>query len=142
MADDEEAHESAEETSDSAQGAAQEQEKEVEEAKQELHDLEEGDPPDDLEEWPSGRAKYLTYGGPDGGASYDDGATAKLGPSSLAHHEDGSVTIEGEEVDDPDEYKSDEPDRPAVRATPRSIATRRVRRSRRTSSPTTTTVRR
>jgi hypothetical protein len=28
-------------------------------------------------------------------------ATSKLGPSSLRHHEDGSVTIEGEQVDDP-----------------------------------------
>ena len=28
--------------------------------------------------------------GPDGGESYDDGATAKLGPSSLRHHEDGA----------------------------------------------------
>jgi hypothetical protein len=35
-------------------------------------------------------AKYLTYGGPDGGESYDDGGTSKLGPSSLRHHEDGS----------------------------------------------------
>jgi hypothetical protein len=97
-----------------AQSAAQDQQKEVEEAKQELHDLEEGDPPEDLEDWPSGRAKYLTYGGPEGTAGYDEGATAKLGPSSLEHHEDGSVTIEGEEVDDPGEYKSDEPVRSEV----------------------------
>ena len=53
------------------------------------------------------KAKCLTYGGPDGGESYDDGATSKLGPSSLRHHEDGSVTIEGEEVDNPDEYKGE-----------------------------------
>jgi hypothetical protein len=92
-----------------AQHAAQEQQKEVEEAKEEIHSLEEGDPPSDLDEWPSGRAKYLTYGGPEGTAGYDEGPTAKLGPSSLEHHEDGSVTIEGEPVDDPDEYKSDEP---------------------------------
>ena len=70
-------------------------------------ELEEGEPPKDLEDWPGGKAKYLTYGGPDGGESYDDGATSKLGPSSLRHHEDGSVTIEGEEVDDPDEYKGE-----------------------------------
>ena len=105
MADDE-AHEG--EDQGGQQQAAQEQEREVEEAKEELHSLEEGDPPDDLEEWPSGRAKYLTYGGPEGTAGYDEGPTAKLGPSSLEHHEDGSVTIEGEEVDDPEEYKSDE----------------------------------
>jgi hypothetical protein len=57
---------------------------------------------------------------PDGGDSYDDGATSKLGPSSLRHHEDGSVTIEGEQVDDRDEYKGEpipggptDPDAPA-----------------------------
>ena len=72
-----------------------------------MSELEEGDPPKDLADWPGGKAKYLTYGGPDGGESYDDGATSKLGPSSLRHHEDGSVTIEGEEVDDPDEYKGE-----------------------------------
>jgi hypothetical protein len=99
---------------DGQQHAAQEQEKEVEEAKQQLHDLEEGDPPENLDDWPSGRAKYLTYGGPEGTAGYDEGPTAKLGPSSLEHHEDGKVTIEGEEVDNPDEYKSDEPVRSEV----------------------------
>jgi hypothetical protein len=109
MADDDDAAQG-----DDQQHAAQEQEKEVEEAKQELHDLEEGDPPEDLEDWPSGRAKYLTYGGPEGTAGYDEGPTAKLGPSSLEHHEDGKVTIEGEEVDNPDEYKSDEPVRSEV----------------------------
>ena len=30
-----------------------------------------------------------------------------LGPSSLRHHPDGTVTIAGEEVDDPDEYKGE-----------------------------------
>ena len=55
------------------------------------------------------RAKYLTYGGPEGTAGYDEGPTRKLGPSSLEHHEDGSVTIEGEEVEDPEQYKADEP---------------------------------
>jgi hypothetical protein len=103
-----------EEESSGAQESAQKQQQEVEEAKEELSKLEEGDPPDDLEEWPSGRAKYLTYGGPEGTAGYDEGPTAKLGPSSLEHHEDGTVTIEGEEVDDPDEYKSDEPVRSEV----------------------------
>ena len=92
---------------DSAQDAAQQEEQEVEEAKEQMSELEEGDPPKDLADWPGGKAKYLTYGGPDGGESYDDGATHKLGPSSLRHHEDGSVTIEGEEVDDPDEYKGE-----------------------------------
>ena len=109
MADDDDAQ-----GGDEQQHAAQEQEREVEEAKEELARLEEGDPPDDLEDWPTGRAKYLTYGGPEGTAGYDEGPTAKLGPSSLEHHEDGKVTIEGEEVDDPEEYKSDEPVRSEV----------------------------
>jgi hypothetical protein len=87
--------------------SAREEEEEVEQAKQEMSELEEGEPPKDLADWPGGKAKYLTYGGPDGGESYDDGATSKLGPSSLRHHEDGSVTIEGEKVDNPDEYKGE-----------------------------------
>jgi hypothetical protein len=95
-----------EESGGAAESARQEEE-EVEEAKELMSDLEEGDPPDKLEDWPGGKAKYLTYGGPDGGESYDEGATKKLGPSSLRHEEDGSVTIEGEEVDDPDEYKGE-----------------------------------
>ena len=96
-----------EEQTDDAAETARKEEEEVEEAKQVMSELEEGDPPEKLEDWPGGKAKYQTYGGPDGGESYDDGATHKLGPSSLRHHEDGSVTIEGEEVDDPDEYKGE-----------------------------------
>jgi hypothetical protein len=92
---------------DSAQEAAQKEEQQVEEAKETMSELEEGDPPKDLADWPGGKAKYLTYGGPDGGESYDDGATSKLGPSSLRHHEDGNVTIEGEEVDNPEDYKGE-----------------------------------
>ena len=91
----------------SAQDAAQQQEQDVEQAKEELHALEEGDPPENLEAWPDGKAKYLTYGGPEGTAGYDEGPTRKLGPSSLEHHEDGSVSIEGEKVDDPESYKAE-----------------------------------
>src|SRR4051812_19164854 len=91
---------------DAAETARREEE-EVEEAKQVMSELEEGDPPKDLADWPGGKAKYQTYGGPDGDAGDDDAATKKLGPSSLRHHEDGSVTIEGEEVDDPEEYKGE-----------------------------------
>ena len=96
------------EPSDDAQAKAQQEEEEVEEAKKVMEELEEGDPPENLEDWPGGKAKYQTYGGPDSGeGGYEDGATAKLGPSNLRHHEDGSVTIDGEEVDDPDEYKGE-----------------------------------
>jgi hypothetical protein len=101
------------ETHDQDAADARERAEEVEEAKEEMSRLEEGDPPETLEDWPDGRAKYLTYGGPEGTAGYDDGPTAKLGPSSLEHHEDGSVSIEGEKVDDPDEYKGERlPDAP------------------------------
>jgi len=91
----------------SAQESAQREEEEVEQAKQTMAELEEKGPPDRLEDWPGGKAKYQTFGGPEGEAGYDEAATEQLGPSSLRHHEDGSVTIEGEEVDNPDEYKSD-----------------------------------
>ena len=87
--------------------SARDEEEKVEEAKKIMSELEEGDPPEELEDWPGGKAKYQTYGGPEGEEGYDEAATQKLGPSSLRHHEDGSVTIEGEEVDDPDEYKGE-----------------------------------
>src|SRR3954466_8899340 len=88
--------------------------REVEEAKEEMSRLEEGDPPENLEDWPDGRAKYLTYGGPEGTAGYDEGPAGKLGPSSLEHHEDGSVSIEGEKVDNPEDYKGERlPDAPS-----------------------------
>src|ERR671915_2270891 len=61
--------------------------------------------PTDLDEWPSGAAKYETFGGPEGEESYEESVTSKLGPSSLRHKEDGGVEIEGEEVDNPEEYK-------------------------------------
>jgi hypothetical protein len=92
---------------DSAQEAAQREEEEVEKAKETMAELEEGEPPEDLEDWPGGKAKYQTYGGPEGEQGYDEAATQKLGPSSLRHHEDGNVTIEGEEVDNPDEFKGE-----------------------------------
>jgi hypothetical protein len=80
----------------------------ADEAKQTMKELEEQDePPAKLEDWPDGEAKYETFGGPEGEHSYDEGPERKLGPSSLRHGEDGSVKIEGEEVDDPDEFKGD-----------------------------------
>src|ERR671925_1565650 len=79
---------------------------EVEEAKEEVKQLED-DPPGSLEDWPSGRAKYETFGGPEHETSYDEAATAKLGPSDVRFYEDGTVTREGEEVDDPDEFKGE-----------------------------------
>jgi hypothetical protein len=84
------------ETEDRERGEAREEMKRVEE-----------NPPEKLEDWPGGKAKYLTMGGPEGESGYEDGATSKLGPSSLTHHEDGSVSIDGEQVDNPEDYKGD-----------------------------------
>jgi hypothetical protein len=87
---------------------AQKEEQEREEAREKVKKLEEEGPPDDIEDWPSDKAKYETFGGPEGEHSYHEGPEEEhLGPSSLRHHEGGEVTIAGEEVDDPDEYKSE-----------------------------------
>ena len=91
---------------ESAGETAQAAEQEAEEAKQEMEKLEE-DPPEKLEDWPDGKAKYETFGGPEGEHSYEEGPEAKLGQSGVRHHEDGSVSIEGEKVDNPDEYKGE-----------------------------------
>jgi hypothetical protein len=72
-----------------------EHEQKLEEAKQEIHRLED-DPPEKLEDWPDGQAKYETFGGAEGDHSYDEGPEAKLGPDSVRHHEDGSVEVGGE----------------------------------------------
>jgi hypothetical protein len=85
-----------------ARKAAEEEEK----AKEKLKELEE-DPPEKLEDWPDDKAKYETFGGAEGDESYEDSVTSKLGPSSLRFKEDGAVEIEGEEVDDPEEYKGE-----------------------------------
>ena len=75
-------------------------------AKEKIHELEEN-PPEKLEDWPDDKAKYETFGGAEGEEGYEESVTSKLGPSSLRYREDGGVEIEGEEVDDPDEYKSE-----------------------------------
>jgi hypothetical protein len=85
---------------------AQKAEQESEEAKEKVRELEE-DPPEKLEDWPDDKAKYETFGGAEGNESYEESVTSKLGPSSLRFREDGGVEVEGEEVDDPQEYKSD-----------------------------------
>ena len=63
--------------------------------------------PAKLEDWPDGKAKYETFGGPEGEHSYDEGPEQNLGPDSVRHHEDGSVTVSGEQADDPDQYKGE-----------------------------------
>jgi hypothetical protein len=108
---------------------AQEKEEEREEARDKVKELEEGDPPSDLEDWPDDAAKYETFGGPEGEHGYHEGPEEeKLGPSSLRHGEDGSVKIAGEEVDDPDEYKGDPiPGGPTDPDAPQDLTTQKIR---------------
>lgn len=80
--------------------------REEEDADEQMKRIEE-DPPQKLEDWPDGAAKYKTFGGPEGDHSYEEGPESKLGPSGLRRHDDGSVTIDGEQVDNPDEYKEE-----------------------------------
>ena len=77
-----------------------------EDVRQTLEKLED-DPPKKLEDWPAGKAKYETFGGGEGQHGYDEGPEANLGPSGLRHHEDGSVSINGEMVDNPEDYKGE-----------------------------------
>ncbi len=75
-------------------------------AKEEVRSLEE-DPPSNLEDWPDGAAKYETFGGPEGESTYEESPAAQLGPSGVRHHEDGSVSVDGEKVDNPEDFKGD-----------------------------------
>jgi hypothetical protein len=87
---------------------AQEKEEEREEAADKVREMEKEGPPHDLEDWPDDAAKYETFGGPEGEHGYHEGPEEEhLGPSSLRHLEDGGVRIGHEDVDDPDEYKSE-----------------------------------
>jgi hypothetical protein len=99
-------HPQASEKKDSgtAQSKAQAKAEQRELAMEEMRELEAGDAPTELEGWPSGPAKYLTYGAEED-ESYGDGVTGKLGPPDLRRYADGSVTIAGEKVDNPDDYK-------------------------------------
>ncbi len=112
---------------DDAASLAQQKEEERDQAKETMKKLEEN-PPEKLEDWPDDAAKFETFGGPDGDQSYDEAVTSKLGPSSLRHHEDGSVTIEGEKVDNPDDYKGEPiPGGPTDPDAPQDSTTKRVR---------------
>jgi len=83
-----------------------EHQQKMEAAKEKVKKLED-DPPQKLEDWPDGQAKYETFGGPDGDHSYNEGPEKNLGPDSLRYREDGSVEVGGEEVDDPDEFRGE-----------------------------------
>jgi hypothetical protein len=78
---------------------------EHDDAADEMKGLEDGDDvPRDPRDWPSGKAKYLTYGNV-GDEAYGTGATGKLSPAEVTHNPDGSVSVGGEVVDDPARYK-------------------------------------
>ena len=137
MADDqatEQEQEQAEANADEGEGdrseesqKAQEKEEERESARERMEEIEE-DPPADLEDWPDDAAKYETFGGPEGEHSYEEGPETKLGPSSLRHTEGGGVTIEGEEVDDPDKFKGPPiPGGPTDPEAPQDLTTQKIR---------------
>jgi hypothetical protein len=92
-------------TDKSAEELAREKEEESDKAQERMKELEEGDLPSDLSEWPSDAAKYETFGTDDD--AYGEGATAKLGPANLERHKDGSISIDGKKVDNPDDYKGE-----------------------------------
>ena len=82
-------------------------EAEQKQAREEMKELEQADEvPSDPKDWPSGKAKFLTFDN-DGEEPFGEGATAKLGPGSVEHHEGGGVSVGGEEVDNPEDYKGD-----------------------------------
>ncbi len=91
---------------DSSGDKAGQVEQEVQEAKEEVKRLEE-DPPEKLEDWPTGQAMYETFGGPEGEHGYHQGPEQKLGPSDVRHREDGQVELEGEKVEKPEEFKGE-----------------------------------
>jgi hypothetical protein len=76
-------------------------------AQAQIDKLERDGPPENLGDWPTGKAMYLTFGGAEGEATYEEAASAQLGPSSTRHHADGSVEVQGEMVDDASPYKGE-----------------------------------
>jgi hypothetical protein len=88
------------------QAAGAKKDAEREHAQEEMRELEAGDAPTKLEDWPGGPAKFLTYGNDDD-EPYGDGVTAKIGPPDLRRYADGSVSIGGEKVDNADDYKGE-----------------------------------
>src|SRR5690348_8654308 len=98
---------STEDQKSEAADKAQEAEERYEKASEKIKELEEN-PPEKLEDWPDDAAKYQTFGGSEEGDSvYDEKHEEALGEHSVRHHEDGSVEVKGEEVDNPDEYKGE-----------------------------------
>ena len=61
------------------------------------------DVPRNPRDWPSGTQSHLTFGN-SGDEAYGAGATGKLSPAEVTHHDDGSVSVGGELVDNPEKY--------------------------------------
>lgn len=97
-----------EEKQDDAHAKAEKAQERHEQAKETMKELEK-DPPDKLEDWPDDAAKYETFGtGDDSEAAvYDEKHEEALGEHSVRHHDDGSVEVKGEKVDNPDDYKGE-----------------------------------
>src|SRR6476646_9774148 len=89
-----------------AHAKAQEAEEKHQRAKETMEEIEKN-PPEKLEDWPDDEAKYETFGGADSESAYDDKHEEALGAHSVRHHEDSSVEVKGEKVDDPDKYKGE-----------------------------------
>src|SRR5215210_8676125 len=106
--DEEESGSSDDDEPDSEHDAAERAKERYEKAQQKMEELEEMDePPVNLEDWPEDQAKYVTFGGPEGEHSYSEGPEEKLGKANLERKADGSVLIEGEEVDNPEDYQAE-----------------------------------
>lgn len=90
----------------SEEGEKDDFEEKQKQAKEEMENFQEKDDlPSDLKEWPDGKAKYTTFDS-ESGEAYGEGLTEKIGPP-VTYHEDGSVTVDGKKVDNPDDYKGD-----------------------------------
>lgn len=90
----------------SAEDKAREKQSAHDEAREEMQEFEQRDElPSNLDEWPDGKAKYVTFDN-DSGVPYGEGLTEKLGPP-VVHHDDGSVSVDGEKVDNPEDYKGE-----------------------------------
>jgi hypothetical protein len=102
--------------------AEQESKDEDETPRGEMDRLAEADElPSDLSDWPEGKAKFMTLGGADDDDRYGEGVTAKLGPAEVVHHAGGSVSVGGEQVDNPEDFKGEpipggptDPNSPAI----------------------------
>jgi hypothetical protein len=110
-------------TDDEQRHATEQEAKDADkDARGEMDRLAEADElPSDLSEWPAGKAKFLTLGGSEDPDRYGEGATSNLGPAEVVHHAGGAVSVGGEQVDNPEDFKGEpipggptDPNTPAI----------------------------